>query len=153
VSNFDSASGSTVGYSGDLSPTGSEVAYRPVARIIDATEGDRGAAAFGTDVGIAEYSNAQFLSDDQGLGAYPRPNKLDLEVVNYQSLGYLSVNLSFPAGSDQGEPDYYVAALTPLSRGAATGTQLYTVTDVDPAVLQGYGQKLIPRAIGYSTTV
>jgi hypothetical protein len=150
-----------VSFSGDLStPTLDFVASRPVARIIDATEADRGVPAWSTAIGVAEYSNSQFLSDDRTFGAngytFPRLEAMEPAVQSYTAgpLGSIPSYrryLQFAASSGEGETDYLVAAQTPLFRRFPTEKQQYATT-LDPKVLADYGRKLLPRAVDYSTT-
>ncbi len=136
--------------------TGDSSAPRPVARIIDATEADRNQAAWSSDIGLAEYSNSQFLSDDSRWSAYPRPSRSAMEVVEDSYtvdglFGPLTVTrkyYQFSASSGEGETDYYVAAQRPLDR-AKPGSRKPIL---DRRVLDDYVRKLLPRAIGYSVS-
>jgi hypothetical protein len=149
-----------VSFSGNLVSATSEAdAPRPVARIIDATEGNRGAPAWTSDIGLAEYSNSQFLSDDRGfsyplLSGYTYPRLAEMQRIDAgPSLTVPSARryyLKFPAGSQEGESDYHVAAELPLVV-AAPNSWFYEVY-LTHEVLEGYAEELLPRAVGYSAT-
>jgi len=82
-----------ISFLGDLvAPTSDSTASRPVARLIDATEGDRAAPARSTDIGIAEYSNSQFLTEDRMFGAngYTYPQFAATESVEQSYTGTVS---------------------------------------------------------------
>ncbi len=118
----------------------------PIARIIDTTDPDQVEAvpSTATNIGIAEYSNANFMSDGQSgtifTGfVFPRVESLDLtmpEVIN--GVTY------FPKVRDGEEVKRFVAQDT-------AGTFFLSQNRVpDSLIFTDYGQKLLPRAVGYS---
>ena len=122
----------------------------PIARFIDATDGARPLPDWGTDVGIAEYSNGKFFSDDRLFEAYAHPAPVSLESCDLSCdpgtqvcTGYLC----FRAG--QGETDYKVVRASALTAYLMPGSDP-AEPPLDNPVLDDYGRKLFPRAIGYS---
>ncbi len=152
----DIAAIGSVPFTGDLTTaTNDSSAPRPIARLIDATEGDRGAPVATTLVGLAEYSNSQFLSDDRLFGTYTYPRLSALEPVDSSYNGTVPGArrhyLQFPSGSPEGEAGYFVAARLPLYDKTPPNRRRYA-TWLDDSVLADYGRKLLPRAIGYSVS-
>lgn len=132
---------------------GNQFAPLPIARIIDATDGDRGALATGYNIGMAEYSNANFFSDDTVFSpnfVFPATSNLEphapvIDPVTGQTRTYLH----FTANSG-GQTDYKVAhisALKLITNEAVAQTDLF----LDDAVMNDYAKKLLPRAVSYST--
>lgn len=125
----------------------------PIAHIIDLTDSDQLAAvpSAGTDQGMAEYSNANFLSNDTIFGrdfTFPREESLGSFFLGIEPLTLLP-RIYFPKVFDGETVDHFVATsslfelLLPFGR-----TDLGYV--LDRRVLQDYAAKLLPRAIGYS---
>lgn len=92
--------------------TTNDYAPIPIARVIDATDGDRGTLSTGYNIGIGEYSNANFFSDDTVFSqAFLFPGSSNLEplvdpVTNETYLKFTS--------SSGGETDYKVAHASAL---------------------------------------
>jgi hypothetical protein len=142
----------------------------PIARLIDA---DRYGGptpnpdvTVGTTIGLAEYTSANFFSEDR----------------TFPETTWPMFRLPFPARSGAGEADYWIRlkggewVLRPYYvklREGDTGYRLGTVSvlreyiqryDLDPRqygtmpaldenVYRDYAAKLIPRAVGYSTAL
>ncbi|MFQ5853589.1 MAG: hypothetical protein ACE5JU_23775, partial [Candidatus Binatia bacterium] len=124
----------------------------PIARIIDTTDPDQAAAvpSAGTDQGLAEYSNSNFLSEDTIFRGFTFPR--------VESLG---------ASFDENEPgtgkprSYFpkIAGGEIINHFVAEGTLSESLISLlagdkgyilDRQVLRDYAEKLLPRAIGYS---
>ncbi|MFQ5853552.1 MAG: hypothetical protein ACE5JU_23585 [Candidatus Binatia bacterium] len=124
----------------------------PIARIIDTTDPAQTSASpsAGTNQGIAEYSNANFLSWDTIFKdfTFPRVESLgtpvdEIEPVTNKPRRY------FPKVAD-GDTGYRLVAEGTFSEtleSLLAGDQGYIL---DRGVFEDYGTKLLPRAIGYS---
>jgi hypothetical protein len=128
------------------------VAPIPVARITDSTDPEQASAvpSAGLNQGLAEYSNANFLSEDTIFKDFTFPR--------VQSLG-----ASFDGVEPvTGRPRRYYPKVTDgetVNRFIAEGTWTETLGSIavgdqgyilDRGVLEDYAGKLLPRAIGYS---
>jgi hypothetical protein len=126
----------------------------PIARIIDSTDGDIGTLALspGLSMGIAEYSNANFFSDDTVNSAdfsSPRSSQIEVGAPESDATGTrLRRYVYFRPGF--GEQDYPLALASALNSYVIDPLATPTENGLDDKVLQGYGAKLFPRAIGYS---
>ena len=121
----------------------------PVARIIDKTDGDFGVLSPNFNIGLAEYSNANFIS--RGTGG---------RLTSYQYPGFSQLTSALepgPNGTQRryyrflpgfGESNYRVAVQSNLSRYLAAFIPVDLA--LDDKVYEDYGTKLFPRAIGYS---
>jgi len=125
----------------------------PVARITDSTDPEQASAlpSAGLNQGLAEYSNANFLTEDTIFKDFTFPR--------VQSLGV-------PFDSVEpftGRPRRYYPKVTDgetVNRFIAEGTWTETLASIaagdqgyilDRGVFEDYAGKLLPRAIGYST--
>jgi hypothetical protein len=113
--------------------------------------------AAGTNIGLAEYSNANFFSEDTIFKNYPHPTYED---TNYQ------VALRYPEMVDaedgkfdnrvyirktQGEADARLAAFSYISYDVIKkGYYKFTPFVLDDKVYSDYSALLVPRAVGYS---
>ena len=135
----------------ELSPN--PLASIPIARIIDATDGDRGAPEAGNNIGIAEYSNGNFFSDDTIFKDYAHPALSSMEKIqaagpNTTALrSYL--NKRFGPGETKNGAGYLSAVESRLAGflPVGFGNQQW---ELDDNVMAEYGSLLFPRAIGYS---
>lgn len=144
---------SSIGFSQTiLTSSPNPLAPIPVARIIDTTDPDQASAfpSAGTDQGIAEYTNANFLSEDTIFKdfTFPRASSLGtaldgIEPVTGKPRRY------FPKVADGETVNRFVAEgvwwETLIS--LASGDQGYIL---DRGVYEDYADLLLPRAIGYS---
>jgi hypothetical protein len=115
----------------------------PIARLID-TEKYRSDSTprATTDIGIAEYSHANFFSDQSIVSNYANPKRTDADLCVQNDRYYLCKQRS-------GEVGFKLAAVTSLARYLASGLQAAAVEN-DDAVMADYGRLLFPRAIGYA---
>ena len=126
----------------------------PVARIIDSTDGDIGSLALspGLNIGIAEYSSANFFSDDTVNSANflsPLPSQVEVRAPEPDATGTrLRRYVYFRPGF--GEQNYPLALASSLAPYVMDPLATPTENGLDDKVFQGYGAKLFPRAIGYS---
>lgn len=124
----------------------------PVSRIIDKTDGDLGILSPNLNVGLAEYSNANFISKGTARSTtylYPRYSQLQFGTVEELPNGKRVRYAKFRSGF--GEQDYRVGV---SSRMALFANALVPPDSIDfgldDKVHEDYGKKLFPRAIGYS---
>lgn len=120
----------------------------PIAHIID-TERYRQTRIpeAGTNIGIAEYSNANFFSDDTIFSPdfpFPRISSADLITERDSKTGELR---RYFVKTRDGEVGYRLATISALFKFLPAPIP---VVALDDFVLQDYGRLLFPRAIGYS---
>ncbi|MGH7825037.1 MAG: hypothetical protein ACREQ7_07650 [Candidatus Binatia bacterium] len=125
----------------------------PVSRVIDATDADRATIQTGYDIGVAEYSSANFFSDDTVFASpsefsFPGLSNLEQgETVVDPVTGETHSYLRFKPGF--GETDYKLAHASSL-RAITNETVAPTEGQLDDNVMRDYGTKLFPRAVSYS---
>ena len=123
----------------------------PIARIIDKTDGDFGVLSPNFNIGLAEYSNANFISKGTARSTfYQYPTYLQLEFpIGTSPNGAQRRYARFRQGF--GEQDYWVGVSSRMALFAnATVPPDAIDFGLDDNVHDGYGRKLFPRAIGYS---
>ena len=124
----------------------------PIARLLDTTAGNIGATALGNGngIGVAEYSNANFFSDDTIFPeTFSYPGLANLQVSTPEldpGTGTKKIYLYFKPGF--GETNYRLAQASALRK--ITNTAIATDIGLDYKVFTDYAFKLFPRAIGYS---
>ncbi len=120
----------------------------PVARIIDTTDPEQTQAtpSAGTNQGMAEYSNANFLSGDTIFKDFAFPR---LESIDLNSPLTLNNRRYFTKITD-GETNYFLVAegtFTERLLSLASGDKGFKL---DSQIYQDYASLLLPRAVGYS---
>lgn len=120
----------------------------PIARIIDTTDPEQAAAlpSAGTNQGLAEYSNANFLSGDTIFKNFTFPR---LESIDLNFPLTLNDRQYFTKIAD-GETNFFLVAegtFTERLLSLASGDKGFVL---DPRVYQDYASFLLPRAVGYS---
>jgi len=124
----------------------------PISRLLDTSAGDIGAAALGdgSGMGVAEYSNANFFSEDTIFPeTFPYPGLANLQFSAPEldpATGKKKNYLRFKPGF--GETNYSLAQASSLRN--ISSTTVSTDIGLDYKVLKDYGLKLFPRAISYS---
>ena len=138
----------------------------PFSNLFDrnAYSGSNPEATLGADMGIAEYANSNFFSDD----TIPFQPLLNFPSYNYPRLAELVPATSpFPSGEQYLSLLRLGSPVDPKSRVAKyTGTKalakftlahlqydLIGQLQLDDAVYDAYSSHLIPRAVGYSAAV
>src|SRR5262249_10090194 len=111
----------------------------------------------GTTVGVAEYTNGNFLSKDrlfQPDFPFPQLTSIDLESPVLENETN-RVRRYFPKGCDGATVGHFVAeGLLYESTIAEVGAPLPRAFTVTPdAVQKDYARILLPRAVGYSTAL
>jgi hypothetical protein len=125
----------------------------PIARLFDTSAGDIGASALGngSGIGLAEYSNANFFSDNTIFPeTFPYPGLSNLQITAPEidpQTGKKKTYLIFKPGFGDGT-NYRLAQASSLRN--ITGTNVPTDIGLDYNVFTDYAYKLLPRAIGYS---
>ena len=150
---FDQLIGSSKGFDPailGLSPN--PLAPIPIARIIDTIDPEQAAAvpSAGTNVGLAEYSSANFLSEDTIFEdfLFPRVESLG-EGFDATEPGTGKPRRYFLKTAD-GETDFRLVAegtFTERLISLLAGDQGFIL---DRGVYEDYARLLLPRAIGYS---
>lgn len=126
----------------------------PIARIIDSTDGDIGSLALspGLNIGIAEYSNANFFSDDSINSPNflsPVSSQVEVRAPELDATGTrLRPYVYFLPG--YGEQNYPLALASAMLPYVIDPLATPTENGLDAKVFQAYGTKLFPRAIAYS---
>ena len=130
------------------------IAPVPISRIIDSTDGDIGTLRSlpGLNIGIAEYSSANFFSDDTINSPNfqsPLSSQVEIRAPEPDATGAkLRRYVYFRPGF--GEQDYPLALASAMRPYVIDPLAIPTENGLDAKVFQGYGAKLFPRAIGYS---
>lgn len=127
----------------------------------EATIEQNGAPGF---VGAAEYTNANFLSEDTAFSNYNFPAKQEtnfsstvrrvVSVMDENQKAYQVEYLYRDMANLTPLDEYKIAAVSFLKNYLPTGAeQIATYTYLDDEVLKGYTEKLVPAAVGYSTAL
>jgi hypothetical protein len=132
-----------------LNTASNPLAPIPIARIIDATDGDRGTPEAGNNIGIAEYSNANFFSDDTLFKDFPFPTAGTNPDLREEDAPDGSGKRVYLYKNPPGDSGYRLAVASRLSSyvNLPVNSRQW---ELDDKVMQDYGNKLLPRAIGYS---
>lgn len=141
----------------------------PIARIIDTDKytGSNPDVTIHESIGIAEYSNANFFTKDTKFGDFPSPNWDGVQWVDYAIQDprdpsytvfrpYYKKNINPPALD--GDTGYRLATVGYLFDYATRyfpsltfGLRVWEKPALDGNVYQDYAERLIPRAVGYSS--
>ncbi len=143
--------------SGPAGPNG-----EPFANLFDRNffEGPTPNATLGTNIGVTEYTNANFFSDD----TIPGQNSTDLvypnlaELVPASTVPFGPQYLTLPRLGSPTELQARVAKFTgnqSFAKFQLAGLQLDLLNQLrlDDLVYEAYAINLIPRAVGYSAAV
>jgi hypothetical protein len=124
----------------------------PISRIIDKTDEDFGVLSPNLNIGLAEYSNANFISKGTARSTtylYPRYSQLEFGTVETLPNGKRVRYAKFRPGF--GEQDYRVGVSSRMALFANASVPPDSIDfGLDDNVHEDYGRKLFPRAIGYS---
>lgn len=168
----------SLGY--DSSPSGS-IALSPVSELWDADLYDGTNPSAALTQGLAEYTNANFFSNDTLFSAeryadnqahkhyFPYPKQSSTDLSDYIDQNLLPKVIQAKDGKqdtmlylrkvDHGETNigefvavgYFSDALK--DNGSSSSSNLYRSFFLDEACHEAYCQKLIPRAVGYSASL
>jgi len=139
-----------------FAPSGDSSAPVPTARLIDTDPGSGGGDAGLSGPGVAEYTNANFLSRSTIFTAeFPRPRLAALGPGYVEAVGEGKYRRYFPSGESDGvDPLVTEGALyrsLSAARAGQPGAGGYTLDD--ELVHTRYAEKLLPRAVAYSTAL
>jgi len=126
--------------------------YVPISQFWDTNQYDGSFPLTGTDIGIAEYSNANFLSEDTIFSSeFPYPDKSLTELWTDQSN-----NRKYLRSIGRGEPVQHQAAVSALYWYRLNYFPQYSSffpLGLDDKSYEEQANYLVPRAIGYSAGV
>jgi hypothetical protein len=136
-------------------PSGDSSAPVPIARLIDTDPGAAGDVG-SSEPGVAEYANANFLSRSTIFTAeFPRPRLAALGPGYIEALEGGKFRRYFPSGEIGGVDPLVTEGILYRSLSAAQagrpGAGGYTLDD--ELVHARYAEKLLPRAVAYSTAL
>lgn len=118
-----------------------------IAGIIDATTAaGQGIPSDATNIGIAEFSNWNFFSDDTILMGYPYPNATQLNLT-LEPGPYGTDRFYLRKSFAPGPTGYRAAVAGRLDEFSSSSARQW---ELDDYVMADYGERLFPRAIGYS---
>lgn len=125
----------------------------PFSRLIDSTAGDIGLLALspGLNLGIAEYSSANFFSDDTVNSSNflsPVSSQVEVRAPEPDGTGRLRPYVYFKPGV--GDTSYPLALASAMHSYVIDPLATPTEKGLDNKVFAGYGGKLFPPAISYS---
>ncbi len=138
-------------------PTNDSQAPVPVARLIDTDtyQGTDPNVTLGTAIGIAEFANANFISDDTGDGQYPFPDVNALQPSEHQAPKSPLIRAYYKKGPGDGLPVDPVLADCVLDELAVAESlsvsRIGTCTDEN--VWAQIASNMLPRAVGYARGV
>jgi hypothetical protein len=134
-------------------PTGDTAAPVPVARLIDTKTyfNNRDPNATLTPaIGIAEFANANFFSEDTGIGQYPFPDPARLVLSQHPVTG-IGVRSYWAKGAGDGIP--VDPALAECGLDELEGRPSIHYKCMDQNTWAATAQVMVPRAIGYARGV
>jgi hypothetical protein len=138
------------------------------ARLIDADRylGGNPAVTTGTLIGLAEYTNANFFSEDRvftendadPLKRFPYPNRLSVTEQDFDvRVGGATVKRRYFVKSSDGATGYRLATVGLLrdyhQRFNLDWTRFRESPALDEGVYRDYAERLVPRAVAYSTAL
>jgi hypothetical protein len=142
-----------VGPSGLPFAPGEAPASVPVARLIDSDlfSGLNVGVLGGTAIGLAEYTNGNFVSQDTMFQDFALPREQSLEAQPPAIEGGGQRRYMRKVGDGEAV-DFFVARGTMMDRLGQRGSPRsnYVLTDRSH---EGYAAKLLPRAVGYSASL
>jgi hypothetical protein len=138
-------------------PTNDTKAPVPIARLIDTDTytGSDPNVTLGDAIGIAEFGNANFFSENTGDGQYPFPNVNTLIPTQRQTVQTARIRAYYTKAPGDGVPVDPVLAECLLDELAlAEGLDLTRIgTCTDENVWAQVAQVMLPRAVGYAAGV
>jgi hypothetical protein len=146
-----------------FTPTGSAAAPVPIARLIDADryDGTNPDILVGAEVGLAEYTNGNFFSNDTvfvdrevlfGRIPYPARTSVDVyaeEIAPGTKRRYLR---KVRDGETNGGAGYKLAVVSALDE-ATREERKRNAIGLDPTIHEEYAGFLLPRAVGYTAAL
>lgn len=140
------------------------LATTPIAGLIDSNKytGSNPGITTGTDIGLAEYANANFFSEDTTFRDYPYPKYSSTEIMNVGIPGPNGTGIvqrPYYVKARDGDSDYYLLATVGYlfnyvhNHMPASDYVLrqYEKPALDECCYDNYARKLLPRAVAYSS--
>ena len=129
----------------------------PIAQIVDADlyDGTNPGCTTSMDIGLAEYTNANFFSDDTVFQDYPYPQKssciiIDKSIPDPRNLiSTTNRQYYYNTIGDGG----IVAPVSLYQEITTAGSTPENLPSLDYQVYEAYAEQLVPRAINYSATL
>ena len=122
----------------------------PIAGIIDTTTtAGQGIPSNATNIGIAEFSNANFFSDDTILQDYTFPNISQMDISQEPGPDGVETRSYLRKNFGPGPTGYRTAVSTRLIEYLPSNFSPRQF-ELDDNIMAEYGTLLFPRAIGYS---
>lgn len=132
----------------------------PIANIFDTNkyDGSNHNIATGNRIGLAEYTNANFFSENTIFKNYPHPafDDTNFFTIDWKNAEVVTAEDGKPdkrvyIRKTAGEPVQHLASLSYLSYNwLKRGLYFLSPATLDDEVYKEYASKLIPRAVGYS---
>lgn len=139
----------------------------PISALWDSNKytGDNPEITLGPAIGLAEYTNANFLSEGTIFSSYPNPAISD---TNYRNIDWKNPEI---IDAEDGKQDYRIYLYKYLDDGQTIQSHRLAALDyssheliehglqdllpviLDDAVYNDYAAQLIPRAVGYSSAL
>ena len=138
-------------------PTNDSLAPVPVARLIDTDtyQGTDPNVTLGTAIGIAEFANANFFSEDTGDGQYPFPKVSALLPTQRQAPQTPRIRAYYKKAPGDGvEVDPVLSECVLDEMAVAEGLAVSRIgTCTDENVWSQVASNMLPRAVSYAGTV
>jgi len=144
----------------DISQSG----FAPVSQLVDTEQYAGAGPSISLTWGLSEYTNSNFLSDntiftenfsqtDGRYFPYPRYNGRCYELITEHLSA--AVHRTYLRKTCEGEPINHFAAISPFYSylGLSSPSLQRSAFVLDAAVHREYTSKLIPRAVGYSSSL
>jgi len=154
---------------------GREDFWYPFATLFDSDQymGENPEITISSVIGLAEYSNANFLSRDKMFGAFPHPSWEDVHIGvceiedprdpsrTVARQYYIQARDNYVVSSNVGDHNGYCLATVGFLRDYVASyfsewgqiLRAYESPGLDSKVYEDYAKRLIPRAVGYSAAV
>lgn len=138
-----------------FTPTGDARAPVPIARLIDSDTflGENAGVFSSTDLGIAEYTNGNFLSDDTIFSNFALPRRESLGSGFFEPEGQKLRRYFEKAAEGEAVRHFVAESALYDSVKAEAGRPMDEALILTRLVYQDYAGKLLPRAVGYSAAL
>jgi hypothetical protein len=139
-----------------FTPTSEPLAPVPIARLIDTDKylGTNASVLTGLDIGLAEYTNGNFVSGDTRFPSFALPSEPDVATAFLERSGQ-GQRRYFPKRLGEGESIQHLVAEGALFKHlrSEVGTAAVKGYILDDKVHTDYASLLLPRAVGYSAAL
>lgn len=127
--------------------------YVPITQLWDTDQYNGSNPPTGNTIGLSEYTNANFLSENTIFSSFTYPRKTDTEYYEeyLKDWGLFKVYRKYFKKTGGGEQIQHFVYAGRLYKYLDTWPTLQTYTlGLDNQCYKDYAQKLLPRAVGYS---